>query len=937
MRIFKIKHIGYWTVIILMVSLAMSCDDRELVNMNNAKGIPVVVQLKYAAPGMSVVSRALSDEEESKVNNLCVLIFDAETGNRKTIEYYDSNSLEEKNDPTNHSSTRKLSVRTTTGTCYIIGVANVIGSQLTDNEEYPFANIYDYLAKKATTWEEFKKCELALNAAGNLTRTTASLVMSGAYAQSGHSNKGSYEPETVTLTHNTTQLEGYIHLRRLDSHISFNIEVGSENIKLFQPVSWKVVNVPRAAFVWEQKEDVNTMYDSSSESIHFDSEDANMHKFDFYMLENRKKAIPDNQGNRINSYADREKEYKNENGTNRGIYRFVEENATFVEIKAKMEIDTDEGLRVADVKYTVHLGYCENPKVEDFNCRRNTRYVYNVIVKGVDNIVVEAMRKGENEPGAEGDVVDAETLPYTLDAHYSTFNIEITEAEREAGLNYIITTPYAIINSIDVAQNYSSLKDNEDFSWIKFRKTTGENILAEYAYDGINKVKPDSIGDLLDLHELKEDSSEGDWYTVFVDEYVYKNKHWSEFVNVGNRQLLLIFEPRYSCDKESSYAKAKYFISQRSIQTYFKADANLEGAIGIEHVNETSKNLNWTLDDSNWNRDNGWGNVASSVQGRKWGEYVFLTQADKSPGRYTFKMKHTEPRSVQDYDDKNDGYYEVMYACLSRNRDENGNGTIDKDELKWYVPGLHQYLDIYLGAESLETPLFEAGKHAVPNNNSNAIWSCRNDFHYASSDKQKIFAEQGCSTNNISWSNTKNTKKWAQEIRCIRNLNKNQSVLELPGEVYEYAENDKIFMMTNLNPRSIRISAVENYWFGVHHNFDTDTNIPYYKFQVAKNDCLDKQSFTPSWTNFVNDGTTCKNYSEMLDGSDKGTWRAPNQKELMLMFKEKETLKLTGLTSSCTKWKYANRYCGINNNVLYVSEPNASAQSFNWRCVRDVK
>ena len=72
------------------------------------------------------------------------------------------------------------------------------------------------------------------------------------------------------------------------------------------------------------------------------------------MQENLKEAITqDREGNVLSKYTDREKEYKNENGGNTGEYRHVEENATYVEIKAKMNItnaSNPDGIRTADEK-----------------------------------------------------------------------------------------------------------------------------------------------------------------------------------------------------------------------------------------------------------------------------------------------------------------------------------------------------------------------------------------------------------------------------------------------------------------------------------------------------------------------------------------------------------------------------------------------------------
>ncbi|MCQ5300080.1 hypothetical protein NE644_22010, partial [Blautia wexlerae] len=49
----------------------------------------------------------------------------------------------------------------------------------------------------------------------------------------------------------------------------------------------------------------------------------------------------------------------------------------------------------------------------------------------------------------------------------------------------------------------------------------------------------------------------------------------------------------------------------------------------------------------------------------------------------------------------------AIAECLSRNRDENGNGKIDLDELKWYLPATDQLASMFLGAKSLPSPLFD--------------------------------------------------------------------------------------------------------------------------------------------------------------------------------------------------------------------------------------
>lgn len=44
---------------------------------------------------------------------------------------------------------------------------------------------------------------------------------------------------------------------------------------------------------------------------------------------------------------------------------------------------------------------------------------------------------------------------------------------------------------------------------------------------------------------------------------------------------------------------------------------------------------------------------------------------------------------------------EGRYACLTRNRDFNGDGEISGDELRWYTPSLDQVLGIWVGEPGL--------------------------------------------------------------------------------------------------------------------------------------------------------------------------------------------------------------------------------------------
>ena len=80
--------------------------------------------------------------------------------------------------------------------------------------------------------------------------------------------------------------------------------------------------------------------------------------------------------------------------------------------------------------FTVHLGYADgNPN--DYDTRRNTRYIYTVTLRGINDIRLEVESDGEeNEqrPGYEGNVIFSQDGLYELDAHYDRELITINRS-----------------------------------------------------------------------------------------------------------------------------------------------------------------------------------------------------------------------------------------------------------------------------------------------------------------------------------------------------------------------------------------------------------------------------------------------------------------------------------------------------------------------------
>ena len=879
-----------------------ACTEDEIYKTSNiVEGVPVEVGFKFSVPSMEkVTTRGLTDEGEFQVNDLYIFIFDANNNQIRKAGggYYDSDAISKVitgSQVSGTTSSGTLKLKTTSGESLIYGIANVNGNDLGGNIVSRLDKINN-LQDLQDTWVE-------LTIKGNVERSAPALVMSGAYTD------GSNQPQTgyCNIIDKTTTLTGKISLTRLDSHITFKInpkmKTNGGKIISFEPKSWKVYNVPSKSYilthgnyddaVTDNKDD----YKDTDASIRFDTEN-DKYNFDFYMLENRKKSKSYN-GKTISKYEEREEEVKNDDKKNTGEYKYVEPYATFVELKAHMEIENGkDGIRVADATYVIHLGYVKN-QADDFKNERNKKYTYNVTIEDVNSIITEVTdHTKEPQPGAEGDVVDSETQIYNIDAHYGYLILGFSYSQVASGLNFFVKTPFG-----ETKQDSPQL--NHDYKWLRFKANTNNvaDKLEEYPKNGSGLIDlfglENSIKQQFDNNKKKNNWNDAQveahkkdiyYYTVFIDEYYYEQHpcgtenwgnraHWEEFANKENRYALLIFEPLKSADEESSYASAKYMITQKSIQTYYSTTGlnSDKIALGMEHVDETGVTSGWNSNYYGSSQKNGYQNTYYFWESAQISSYGDVT----IPSNNTFKI--------------NNNVQSAIYDCMSRNRDENNDGYIKGEEIKWYLPATDQLVGMFLGAESLPTPLFgendkEPGKTA---GKTNGI------YHYITSDKKRIWSEEGATFGAADVGYATAPKK----LRCVRTLGVSSNTQSqtpssdknIGGTIYRYNSNTRTFYMDYFDAQSIRTSIVENRELDLHHNFSS-YNRPYTAFQIAKDrmSTIGKGKFQATdWKSLVsNNGlnrSVCADYYENSE-SEKGTWRAPNQRELMIIYLQSPAL-----------------------------------------------
>ena len=129
-------------------------------------------------------------------------------------------------------------------------------------------------------------------------------------------------------------------------------------------------------------------------------------------------------------------------------------------------------------------------------------------------------------------------------------------------------------------------------------------------------------------------------------------------------------------------------------------------------------------------------------------------------------------------------YAGAIRMCMNRNRDENGNGRIDEEELKWYLPAADQMDLASLCHFSLEDPLFNYNQFyntsaSDPENNqrfpseiTNLRASNLYKYHYVTSDYKISYTEEGMNSSPYGANVGQNYTSNPYEMRCVRNLNK---------------------------------------------------------------------------------------------------------------------------------------------------------------------
>lgn len=782
-----------------------------------------------------------------------------------------------------------------------------------------------------------------------------SVLMSGKYCAAGKT----YDQcdGSLDIKPGENKLDGIIRLRRSVAKITFKFVNGSHTIAgttttanvTFKPESYGLYEYSRSCTLMERdwNNDIAYMGDLSvSEENRFHNGSdfpVTGSQFAFYMPENAQtrnvKGTPDKGWTYFNREERNSDGVENPTQEQYNTFKYAPKHGTFVAVKGTISIPEEN--YSGDVTYYIHLGYFTK-SADDFTVRRNYHYTYTITVNGVDNIIAEAKAEDSSEiqPGAEGNITHTTDayLDVRLDSHYETVLLKV-KADVDAGTYAVrVNSPYTknvMVKSTDSPTDFDAKKKDLDYGWIRFGKpatTTADGNKGYRSFPGVSVSNTtDVFGLIADLQSANttktywsKDTYNGEayYYTIaYVNEYYYEDKmnnaadktaELKKFINADDRTMSVILGPNVfeSKDGHSTYTDLThgfFNISQRSIKTFY--DLSVANPFGIEQIEETAATSNYggTGADS----DNGYANnptyssssIIWGVNKHSWSDYI----SNGFNGHVEMAKNNAE------------------YQCLSRNRDENGDGKIDGEELKWYLPAVNQCTYYWFGMNSLP----EDARINMEPRKTNNYWSSTSGF-------ATWWAAEGSAYG---------AKEGTCQVRCVRSL---KSYNDPASEVSEYDSNTRIVTMLGMDHRSVREAGTVTGEFDEHERGTVYDVLPS-SFQIAKNN-LDK-TFTNDQMKKVVDANsaTCSDYYEGTNGSDKGQWRVPNEKELTLILKWLRTDSNYGTTKNLkmlASRSYYQRHnssdnmvyyiVGDSNDGMFITTSDQTKTGFKVRCVRDV-
>lgn len=402
-------------------------------------------------------------------------------------------------------------------------------------------------------------------------------------------------------------------------------------------------------------------------------------------------------------------------------------------------------------------------------------------------------------------------------------------------------------------------------------------------------------------------------FTAFVDEFYWlKNPvsgaavTWAEFTNTIPREMIIAMSSDVSDDGNSSYQKIHSSISQLSLQTFYDGTNPEISAFGLETYNETPVNTTngivWGTPKatSNLSDTDGRSNQITLIGGGtggtvsatiRWSDFI-----SAGYNGWTSSDNTTTDHTVHKLSSST--YREGAYAaCLSRNRDLDGDGVIDDNEVRWFLASIGGYIRIGAGSNAIssEAQLYIGDKTHISQSGYATNYIMEGSLFYtSSSDEKRLYwaVEKGSfGPDGVSWVGGDTRPK---PIRCLRTLPASTGTYDLSSvsgvtSSPLYEKTDGSGTGTGRTPNVLKFKGrLLNTLYRQRvntslsaHNEDGNANSFYDGIFVAENVLSgtyklgDLTGLNGTMTN------PCSGYSE---GQYDSGWRVPNLVELIAMY-----------------------------------------------------
>lgn len=898
-----------------------------------------------------------NDEDEAKVNDLRVYIF-SESGALVGYKYFGkadlnfSADLDSKNGY--NSSATLTGIKTITGKAYVYAIANAITSQyqVTETDAKEITNIDETdLSSSNLTRENFLAATYSRQA-GSYDPRDNTFLMSG-YVNNGspvtirRKTGGTGVAEIVSPTEDKDKR---LKLFKVFSKNKLTIETGNDaagNAISFDPDYMEIHNVPKT---------VALLPDGTTDASDFETFERvvlDEKYLNFYLPENLQSK---NKKNTIGVWNDREKNTYSAAGDKSFVN--APDNATYLVVHGRYRAGSYVGnvaytIHLGDFGDNGSLDNFDVCRNFSYQYTLKINGVNNFIAeakKEGDGTIAK------DDPGSEGIVIKTTAAGMLhADCHYEARVMIFNKAEVKGlidnNFGYIlkihtifgeseclIVTGDGVYEATQYYLDKSSGKEptplttfkddgtlvdpsrllvggagEADFNWVHFVKNTGAapssspsnspgcRITSNHtkqnvcAYPGADKtmsvfqfLKELYVAASTDNANGFFDSDGNVYVTCFIDENYYSDREWTKYTNqTDSRRLYIANDFQLSKDGKSSYAEAKYVIEQNSIWTFYELDSSLK-PYGVETISEEenvpkegSASFELKYSNSSYTRDNWNGRTVAKN---------YLSNKDYQPSRTGYHIRS----AVGDEPAKQDLFTDVYRVCMSRNRDENGNGTIDADEVKWYLATVDQYKGLWIGEDQLPT----GAKLFLPTDDN---WKALNTaystytgrhtdaslapWHYFTASEQAVFwPEEGASTSDY---NAISTYGKASLARCVRTLQSKDNGLADPDVYYEQpvknSDNTWDIKLRINSQRGLQTTPMQPSL----ERGEKSNNDIYNKIRVDATNLGTSYTRSQIISSVSDPDTFIDAYSDVCwtgkNGSESSPWRVPNEKELLIM------------------------------------------------------